>query len=57
MFTKFAGKNVLSPKIGMAYRKKILAKGSGREEMDSVVDFLGRKPNSKAFFKSLGFEN
>jgi Zn-dependent oligopeptidase len=40
--------------IGMEYRKKILEVGSSRPELDSVVDFLGRKPNTKAFFVSQG---
>ena len=54
MFTRFEREGVLSPRTGRAYRKDILAVGSSRPEMDSVVAFLGRKPNDKAFLRELG---
>jgi len=49
-----AGNKLLDPVSGMNYRKKILAVGSSRDAMDSLVDFLGRKPNAEAFLKSKG---
>lgn len=54
MFTRFRHEGVLDPKVGMEYRKKILEVGSSRDEMESVVDFLGRKPNNKAFLQDMG---
>lgn len=54
MFTRFAKEGVLNPKTGRDYRKWILEKGSSMEEMDLVKEFLGRKPNNKAFLKSIG---
>lgn len=54
MFTRFAKDGILNPKIGRAYRKWILEKGSSMEEMDLVKGFLGRVPNNKAFLKSIG---
>lgn len=54
MFTRFRSEGVTDPKIGMEYRKKILEVGSSRDEMDSVVDFLGRKPNNEAFLRDMG---
>jgi thimet oligopeptidase len=56
IYAKFAtSKNTKERKaIGMQYRKKILEVGSSRGEMDSIVDFLGRKPNNKAFLESQG---
>ena len=41
-------------KVGMDYRTKILEVGSTRGELESAIDFLGRKPNTKAFFQSQG---
>jgi Zn-dependent oligopeptidase len=38
---------LLDPAAGMSYRKKVLAKGGSRDAMDSLVDFLGRKPSSE----------
>lgn len=54
MFTKFEKGGVLNPKIGKHYRKWILEKGSSMEEIDLVKGFLERKPNNKAFLKSIG---
>jgi metallopeptidase MepB len=39
---------------GRRYRQTVLAKGGSREEMDSLKEFLGREPNSDAFFEDLG---
>lgn len=52
-FTKFA-KDPLNVKNGMDYRNKILARGGSRDEMDNLVDLLGRKPKSDAFLAELG---
>ncbi len=54
MFTRFKKEGVLNPKTGRDYRHWILEKGSSMEEMDLVKGFLGRKPNNKAFLKSIG---
>jgi thimet oligopeptidase len=54
MFTRFAREGVLNPKTGNDYRKWILEKGSSMEELDLVKNFLKRKPNNKAFLKSIG---
>lgn len=53
MFTRFKKEGLLNPKTGMDYRREILEKGSSREEMKSVVKFLGRKPNDRAFLEEL----
>lgn len=39
---------------GRRYRHAVLEKGGSRDEMDSLKDFLGREPNSDAFFEDLG---
>ena len=54
MFTRFAKEGILNTKTGSDYRQWILEKGSSEEEMDLVRGFLGRKPNDKAFIKSIG---
>lgn len=43
----------MNPLSGKAYRDKILAPGGSRDEMESLIDFLGRKPDNKAFMDSL----
>jgi len=43
----------LSSVSGKLYRDKILCPGGSREEIDSLQDFLGRKPNSNAFLEEL----
>jgi Zn-dependent oligopeptidase len=48
------GGKLLDEASGMDYRKKILAVGSSRDAMDSLVDFLGRFPNTEAFLASKG---
>lgn len=41
---------------GRRYRYKVLEKGGSRDEMESLTDFLGREPQSEAFYKELGIE-
>ncbi len=45
---------LLNPEIGKRYREKILSKGGTEDPYKLLVDFLGREPNSAAFFKDLG---
>ena len=54
MFSIFEEKGVLNPVIGRHFREAVLEKGSSKDAMQLVVDFLGRKSNNKAFIKSLG---
>jgi thimet oligopeptidase len=54
MFTEFQKKGLLNRAIGEKYREWILEKGSSMDEMELVKGFLGRKPNNKAFLRSIG---
>ncbi|KAF2019409.1 thimet oligopeptidase-like protein [Aaosphaeria arxii CBS 175.79] len=44
----------MNGKEGRKYRHAVLEKGGSKEEMSILEDFLGRKPNTDAFFKDLG---
>ena len=46
-------KDKLDPKVGMAYRNKVLAQGSQQPAPELVKNFLGRPWNSGAFFADL----
>ena len=39
--------------VGMRWRREVLEKGSSEDEMKLVQNFLGRKPNQKAFLKEV----
>lgn len=54
MFSVFEKNGVLSPATGLKYRKLILEKGASQEEATMLQNFLGRKPNSEAFLRSMG---
>ncbi|KAI5478751.1 metallopeptidase MepB [Pseudohyphozyma bogoriensis] len=53
MFKTVFKDDPMSPKNGAHYRKEILQPGGSREEMDSLVAFLGREPNNVAFLEDL----
>jgi metallopeptidase MepB len=44
----------MSPTEGRRYRHTVLERGGSQEEMKTLEDFLGRPPNSEAFYKDLG---
>lgn len=52
MLSQFGGK-FINPEIGARYRQTILERGGERPAKMMVQDFLGREPNSKAFFDTL----
>lgn len=52
MLTAFNGK-LLNPEVGARYRDKILSRGGELPGMELVRGFLGREPNSKAFFAEI----
>ncbi len=52
MLSAFRGK-LLDPQAGRRYRQAILSRGGEREPMELVQDFIGRKPNTDAFFAEI----
>lgn len=54
MFSVFDKNGLMDENTGKRYRDIILANGSSRDELDMVVEFLGRQPNQDAFFKAIG---
>jgi thimet oligopeptidase len=47
------GDKLINPDVGRRYREKILSRGGEARGLDLVRDFLGREPNSKAFYDEL----
>jgi thimet oligopeptidase len=56
IFSVFEKNGVLNQAVGIKYRKTVLEKGATEEETTMLQNFLGRKPNSAAFLKSLGLK-
>ena len=54
MFTQFPSDNLTNAQVGMRYRQTILEQGNMKEASELLRNFLGRDPNSDAFFKKLG---
>jgi len=54
MFDRFLKEGIFSKTVGKAYRDLILAPGGTRDSMESLLQFLGRAPNSDAFLKEIG---
>ncbi|MBS1169837.1 MAG: Thimet oligopeptidase [Burkholderiaceae bacterium] len=52
MRSRFDGR-MLDPDVGMAYRMAILARGGELRGSELVRGFLGREPDSKAFFNEI----
>ncbi|MBC7499282.1 MAG: Zn-dependent oligopeptidase [Herminiimonas sp.] len=52
MLSRYDGK-LMNPQTGMLYRRTILARGGEVAGADMVREFLGREPDSKAFFDEI----
>lgn len=52
--TRFEAEGVMNPKVGMEYRKMVLAPGGTHNITDHLTKFLGRPPSNDAFLKSRG---
>lgn len=54
VFAQVEKEGLLNPKAGARYKKHILGVGGSRKPDDMLRDYLGREPNSDAFFKKIG---
>ncbi|MFP5331201.1 MAG: M3 family metallopeptidase [Acidimicrobiia bacterium] len=54
MFSRFEAEGVVSPQVGMDYRREVLERGGTRPGMEHLRAFLGRDPRPDAFLRKLG---
>ncbi|KAI9888207.1 MAG: hypothetical protein M1814_001092 [Vezdaea aestivalis] len=54
MFYSVFAKDPMNGKEGRRYRHTVLERGGSQDEMQTLIDFLGRKPSSEAFYHELG---
>ncbi|KAI9750971.1 MAG: mitochondrial import inner membrane translocase subunit tim21 [Chaenotheca gracillima] len=54
MFASVFKKSPMDGKEGRRYRHTVLERGGSQDEMKTLEEFLGRKPNSEAFYRELG---
>ena len=54
MFSVFSDEGILSPEVGMRYRREVLAKGYSRDAIEHLRAFLGREPSPDAYLEHLG---
>ena len=54
MFYSVFAKDPMNGKEGRRYRHTVLERGGSRDEMENLIEFLGRKPSSEAFYRELG---
>ena len=52
--SRFEKEGVMNSKVGMDYRKMVLAPGGTHNITDHLTKFLGRPPSNEAFLKSRG---
>ncbi len=55
LFSEINKKGLLNPEIGQKYINQVIGLGGSKDPNQILVDFLSRKPNQEAYFKSLGF--
>ncbi|KAJ9630594.1 metalloendopeptidase [Taxawa tesnikishii (nom. ined.)] len=54
MFYTVFKQDPMNAKEGRRYRHTVLERGGSQDEMQTLEDFLGRKPSTEAFYKELG---
>ncbi|HEX2978381.1 MAG TPA: M3 family metallopeptidase [Candidatus Babeliales bacterium] len=54
LFNYIKERGLLDSEVGKRYVDKVLGKGGSADPNELLKDFLGREPNSNAFFKDLG---
>lgn len=56
MFHAVFATNPMDQTQGRRYRHMVLEKGGSRDEMETLVGFLGREPRAEAFYRELGLK-
>jgi thimet oligopeptidase len=51
------GDQLMDKKVGAHYRNTVLSQGGQKHGEQMVKDFLGRDPDSKAFFNEISGKN
>ena len=54
MFYSVFKKDPMNGKEGRRYRHTVLERGGAQDEMQTLEDFLGRRPSTEAFYQELG---
>lgn len=54
MFNSFFKADPMDASEGRRFRHQLLEKGGSRPEMETLVTYLGRKPDPTAFYKEVG---
>jgi metallopeptidase MepB len=54
MFYTMFKHDLMNHNQGLKYRREVLEKGARQDEMKTLMDFLGRRPNMEAFYRDLG---
>jgi thimet oligopeptidase len=54
VFAQIEKEGLLNPEAGKRYVDEILGRGGSKDPDDMLHDYLGREPNSDAFFKKIG---
>lgn len=54
VFAQIEKEGLLNPKAGKRYLDEILGRGGSKDPNEMLRDYLGREPNTEAFFKKIG---
>jgi metallopeptidase MepB len=54
MFHSVFAKDPMDRNEGRRYRHAVLEKGGAQDEMLTLMEFLGRKPQTESFYRQLG---
>jgi thimet oligopeptidase len=56
IFATIKKHGLLNPEIGQKYIKEVLSKGGAQDPNELLYNFLGREPNTQAFFEEMGLK-